>query len=392
MLIAPTTRRMPSGMATVLPAATMLTFLAASSAPTPLYRVYQAHWSFSSGMLTVIFGVYAVCLLLALLTVGSLSDHVGRRPVILAAIALDAVAMLVFSTADGVPLLIAARMVQGIATGAATGALAAAILDAERPHGPIVNSVAPVAGLAVGGLGSAALVQFLPWPRQTVYLLLIVLFAIEAIGTILATETSPMMPGARQSLRPKVGVPAVARNAFAATALLDIAAWALSGFYLSLGPSLVRVVTGSNSILLGGLLVFTLAGVGAAAIWLLRTVAAARVMRFAAAALAAGIAVTIVAIQSRSPAMLFVGTVIAGIGFGASFQGITRTVFPLAPATERGKLVAAFYVLSYLAFCVPAVAAGVIATSAGLLTTATGYGIVLIALAVTALIPWRSRG
>ncbi|MBF6176382.1 MFS transporter [Nocardia blacklockiae] len=391
MLIAPDTRRLSSGLATVLPAATMLTFLAASSAPTPLYRVYQARWAFSPGMLTVIFGVYAVCLLLALLTVGSLSDHVGRRPVILGAIAMDVVAMVVFSTADGVALLIAARMLQGIATGAATGALAAAILDAERPHGPVVNSVAPMAGLAVGGLGSAVLVQFLPWPRQTVYLVLIAVFVIEAIGTIVVTETSPMLPGVRQAIRPKIGVPAAARSAFAATALLDIAAWALGGFYLSLGPSLVRVVTGSSSILLGGLLVFTLAGAGAAAIWLLRKVAATRVMRLGAAALAIGLAVTIAAIRTGSQTLLFVGTVIAGIGFGASFQGVTRTVLPLAPATERGKLVAAFYVLSYLAFCVPAVAAGVIATSVSLLTTATGYGVVLIVLAVTTLLPRRSR-
>ncbi|MEU0929813.1 MFS transporter [Streptomyces malaysiensis] len=391
MLTAPDTRRISSGPATVLPAATMLTFLAASSAPTPLYHVYQARWAFSAGMLTVIFGVYAVCLLLALLTVGSLSDHVGRRPVILGALALDAVAMLIFSAADGVPLLIAARMVQGIATGAATGALAAAILDAERPHGPIVNSVAPIAGLAVGGLGSAALVQFLPWPRQTVYLVLLVVFAVEAIGTIVVTETSPMMPGARQAIRPNVGIPAAARSAFAAIALLNIAAWALGGFYLSLGPSLVRVVTGSNSILLGGLLVFTLAAAGAATIWLLRTIAAGRVMRFGAAALAIGIAVTITAAQTGSQALLFAGTLIAGTGFGASFQGVTRTVFPLAPAAERGKLVAAFYVLSYLAFAIPAVAAGVIATSVSLLTTATGYGVVLIALAVTALLPRQPR-
>jgi len=391
MLITPATRRMPSGLATILPAATLLTFLAASSAPTPLYRVYQARWAFSSGMLTVIFGVYAVCLLAALLTVGSLSDHVGRRPVVLGAIALDAVAMLGFATADGIPLLIAARMVQGIATGAATGALAAAILDSERPHGPIVNSIAPVAGLAVGGLGSAALVQYLPWPGQTVYLVLIVVFAVEAIGTIVVTETSPMMPGARQAIRPRVGVPAAARSAFAAIASLDIAAWALGGFYLSLGPSLGRAVTGSASILLGGLLVFTLTAAGAAAIWLLRAVAATRVMRLGAALLAVGIAVTIPATQTGSQALLFLGTLVAGVGFGASFQGVTRTVFPLAPATERGELVAAFYVLSYLAFSIPSIAAGVIATSAGLLATATGYGAVLILLALTALIPRRSR-
>lgn len=391
MLITSATRRMPSGLATILPAATLLTFLAASSAPTPLYRVYQARWAFSSGMLTVIFGVYAVCLLAALLTVGSLSDHVGRRPVVLGAIALDAVAMLGFATADGIPLLIAARMVQGIATGAATGALAAAILDSERPHGPIVNSIAPVAGLAVGGLGSAALVQYLPWPGQTVYLVLIVVFAVEAIGTIVVTETSPMMPGARQAIRPRVGVPAAARSAFAAIALLDIAAWALGGFYLSLGPSLGRAVTGSASILLGGLLVFTLTASGAAAIWLLRAVAATGVMRLGAALLAVGIAVTIPATQTGSQALLFLGTLVAGVGFGASFQGVTRTVFPLAPATERGELVAAFYVLSYLAFSIPSIAAGIIATSAGLLATATGYGAVLILLALTALIPRRSR-
>ena len=391
MLTTPAARHLSSGQATLLHAATMLTFLAASSAPTPLYRVYQAHWGFSSGMLTVIFGVYAVCLLLALLTVGSLSDHVGRRPVILGALALDAVAMLMFSTADGVPLLIAARMVQGIATGAATGALAAAILDGERPHGPIVNSVAPMAGLAVGGLGSAALVQFAPWPRQTVYLVLVVVFAAEAIGTMVVPETSPMMPGARQAIRPKVGIPAAARSAFAATALLDIAAWALGGFYLSLGPSLLRVVTGSHSILLGGSLVFTLSAAGAVAIWLLRSVAAGQVMRFGAAALAIGIGVTIAAAQAGSQSLLFLGTLIAGTGFGASFQGVTRTVFPLAPAAERGKLVATFYVLSYLAFSIPAVAAGVIATSVSLLTTATGYGVVLIALAVTSLAPRRAR-
>lgn len=391
MLNAPAIRRTSPGLATALPAATLLTFLAASSAPTPLYRVYQARWGFSPGMLTVIFGVYAMFLLLALLTVGSLSDHVGRRPVILAAIALDVVAMAVFASADSVPLLIVARMLQGIATGAATGALAAAILDSERPHGPIVNSVAPVAGLAVGGLGSAALVQYLPWPGQTVYLVLIALLAVEALGTLLLTETSPMMPGALQAIRPKVGVPPSARSAFTATALLNIAAWALGGFYLSLGPSLLRVVSGSNSILLGGLLVFTLTAAGALAIWLLRNLAPAQVMRLGATALAIGVAITIAATQTSSPTLLFAGTLIAGIGFGASFQGITRTVFPLAPATERGKLVAAFYVLSYLAFSIPSITAGEIATHTGLLPTATAYGAALILLAATALIPRRSQ-
>ena len=65
--------------------ATLLALLsAASSTPSPLYAVYAAQWHFSSITLTAIFGVYALALLAALLTTGRLSDHLGRRPVVLA--------------------------------------------------------------------------------------------------------------------------------------------------------------------------------------------------------------------------------------------------------------------------------------------------------------------
>lgn len=64
-------------------AITLLSFLAASTAPTPLYHLYQDQLHFSAAVLTLIFGVYALSLLAALLTVGSLSDHLGRKPVIL---------------------------------------------------------------------------------------------------------------------------------------------------------------------------------------------------------------------------------------------------------------------------------------------------------------------
>src|SRR5690606_833536 len=101
----------------------LLAFLAASSAPTPLYSVYRDAWGFSAITLTVIFGVYAIALLLALLVLGSLSDHIGRRPVIIGALLIEAVAMVAFMAATSVPLLILARLIQGVATGAATSVL-----------------------------------------------------------------------------------------------------------------------------------------------------------------------------------------------------------------------------------------------------------------------------
>jgi MFS family permease len=93
-----------------------VSFLAASAAPTPLYATYQTAWGFSSFTTTVVFGIYAVALLATLLTVGRLSDHVGRRPVLLVGIAGLVVAVLAFADAHGVAALMAARIIQGLAT------------------------------------------------------------------------------------------------------------------------------------------------------------------------------------------------------------------------------------------------------------------------------------
>jgi hypothetical protein len=137
--------RIPAGAALYLQASIILFFLAGSSAPTPLYAVYQAKWGFSPITTTVVFGVYALAVLASLLVVGRLSDHIGRRPVLLAAIAVQAATMLVFATAEGVPELMVARVIQGLSTGAAAGAVGAGMLDIDRAKGTIANAVAPQA-------------------------------------------------------------------------------------------------------------------------------------------------------------------------------------------------------------------------------------------------------
>ena len=150
-------------------AATYLLFLSAAAAPSPLYALYASRWRFSAITLTEIFAVYAIALLITLLFTGSLSDTLGRRPVIFAALAIQIAGMFAFVTASNVGWLFAARIVQGIATGLATSALAASFVDLQPPApstlGAIVNSATPAAGLAFGALGSAILVQYAPDPR-----------------------------------------------------------------------------------------------------------------------------------------------------------------------------------------------------------------------------------
>jgi hypothetical protein len=369
-----------------LNAAIVATFFGASSAPTPLYALYQAKWGFSPVTLTVVFGTYAFSLLIALLVTGSLSDHIGRKPVIVAAVALEVVAMLMFAGADGVGLLILARATQGVATGAATSALGAAILDSSRTQGPLVNATASLFGMGLGALGAGLLVAHAPLPLQLIYIVLTVLLIFEGIFATLLPETVSKIPGAYRSLIPRVHVPALARGALARVAPVDIALWALGGFYLSLGPKLAHQVTGSEDIAIGGWVVVALTMSGVGAIVMLRKLPTRRLLMTGAASLAAGLAITLQGVHSANAAIFFAGTAVAGAGFGSSFQGALRSVLPLAKAHERAGLMAAFYVLSYLAFSVPAILAGTAIQSLGLLRTTDIYGGTLAILSLLTLV------
>jgi MFS family permease len=397
-------RQLPPRFAFYLLASIAVSFLAGSSAPTPLYAVYQGKWGFSPITTTIVFGVYALAVLTALLTVGSLSDHVGRRPVLITAIAVQAATMVLFATADGVPALMLARVVQGLSTGAALGAVGAGLLDLDRRTGTIANAVAPITGTATGALGSAVLVQLLPAPTRLIYLVLLGIFLGQGVGVWFMAETSvPAAPtaaaaptaGALASLRPQFGVPPIARRPLLVAAPAFVAVWSLAGLYGSLGPSVVRLIVGSNSIVFGGLALFVLAASGALTVLLLHNAAARMMMFRGLLALLAGLGLTLLALIQTSTAEFFIGTAIAGAGFGAAFQGAIRSVIPLAAAHHRAGLLSTVYVISYLAMGLPAVIAGfLVVHGGGVLTTAREYAgavMVLVAMALAGLALSRQR-
>jgi len=167
-----------------------MTFSASGAAPTPLYQEYQNHFGLTPFIITVIFATYVLCLLLALLTVGSLSDFLGRRPAVLSALAMNGAAMIVFMTADSAATLIVARAVRGFATGFAATTLGATILDTDRDRAPVLNSVTAFARLSAVTLGAGVLVTFAPVPEQLIFIVLLALSVIEAAFLWFMRETS----------------------------------------------------------------------------------------------------------------------------------------------------------------------------------------------------------
>jgi predicted MFS family arabinose efflux permease len=368
-------------------ASIILFFLAGSSAPTPLYGVYQAAWGFSPITITVVFGIYAIAVLATLLVVGGLSDYVGRRPVLLAATLLQALSMAIFATAHGVGALVVARVVQGLSTGAAAGAVGAGMLDIDRDKGTIANAVSPMMGTATGALVSGLMVAFLPAPTVLVYLVLGALFLAQAVGVAMMPETVTPRPGALASLRPRFHLPAHARVPMLLAVPALVAAWSLVGFYGSLGPTLVKRLLGSTSPMLGGLVLFVMAASGALSVFLANRRSARFLTIFGTATLMLGVAVSLLAIAHGSVGILFLGTAISGAGFGGAFQGAIRSVIPLAAPHQRAGVLSVLYVVAYLAMGAPAVLAGFgVVHGGGLLVTAREYGLAVIALAGAALL------
>jgi predicted MFS family arabinose efflux permease len=363
-----------------------VSFLAGSSAPTPLYPLYQAEWGFSPITVTFVFGIYAVALLAALLVAGRLSDHIGRRPVLIAALAVQVVSMLVFATADGVAALVVGRIVQGLSTGAAIAAIGAGMLDLDKARGGIANSVAPPIGTALGGLVGGLMVHFLPAPAQLVYLVLGAIFIAQGVGVYLMAESNPPRPGALASLKPRFSLPSATRGPFLLAVPVLIAVWSLGGFYASLGPRLVHAVFGLDSSLLGGIALFVLAASGGATVLALRKVVPRSTMTFGAAALLAGTAVVVTALTEHAVVLFFLGTALAGIGFGAGFQGALRSVVALAAPRDSAGVLSLIFVVSYLAMGLPAVIAGwAVVETGNILATAQSFGVVVMALAGLAL-------
>jgi MFS family permease len=365
---------------------TLIAFFAASSLPTPLYHLYQATWRFSASTLTAIFSVYALALLVALLLGARLSDHLGRRPVILAAIALEIVAMAAFALASDSNGLILARALQGLATGLATAAVGAALIDADPAHGSTVNSISPMFGLAAGALGSTALAQLLPAPLVTGYVVIAVLLAGCAWLTWITDDVAPRRPGALASLRPRVSVPAHARDALLAVTPLNIALWMLGGFYLSLMPTLVANALHVTSLWLGGCLVALLTFSGALAVWAGAKRKALSVLIVGAVLLAAGTAGIRWSASNSSAVGLMIGSVLAGLGFGGAFLGAIRTVLPLAEPHERSHLMGVFYIESYLSFSAPTIALGFLVQRIGLLRAVNYYTAIIVALVAVAIV------
>jgi MFS family permease len=382
--------RLPVPVAFVAAALTMTAFFFAAGAPTPLLVLYQRQWGFAPSLLTLAFGAYAIALLAALLVFGSLSDHVGRRPVLAAAVVLEAVALVGFLAARGIGWVIAARVVQGLATGLATSAFGAAVLELAPRHrprvGPGVNAVAAAGGLGLGALVTGALAAATPSAAALVWGALAALMLPALLAVAATAETAVRRPRALASLVPRVAVPLAARPTFRIVAPALAGAWMLGALFMGLGPTILGALWGVRSLAVDGATASIDPLVAAVTALAVAGMVARRALGLGVVAVVLGAGSVVVAVTAADLPLLLVGGAVGGFGFGATFSGALRSLAPLAEAHERGGMLSAMYVVSYLAFGVPAIVAGRLVATLGLMPVVVGFGGVVLAGAALALV------
>ena len=367
--------------------------LMASSTPTPLYSVYAAQWHFSALAVTEVYAVYAICVLLALLLTGGLSDLIGRRPVIVSALLGLIGAESIFMVAGGLDWLYVARSLQGLATGLLLGATGAALVDLHPRHdgakAGLVNGVASAAGIGLGALLSGLLVQYARYPEVTPFVVIALLAAVAAWAAWRLPETVDAR-GTRFSLTPRVPrVPRALWRTFGLSGLGVLASWSVGGLYLSLGPAIVGQLHPTTNHAVGGVFIGAFTACAVLAQWVLRDVDTRPTVVGGSGLLAIGSVITAASVSTGSLDGFLVGSVLVGFGFGAAFMGALRALSGALPAAHRASVMAAFFVIAYFAISVPAIGAGIATVHVGLESAATWFGFaVAIVATLVSIIGW----
>jgi MFS family permease len=352
--------------------------LVISGLPSPLYGAYQREWRFSSLTLTMIFAVYAVAALAALLVVGKLSDSIGRKPILLTAQVMLLAGLGLFLLARSADWLMAARALHGAAIGSIAATAGAALLDLRPAHGALIGRLTGIVltfGMTTGVLGSAVLGELAPAPLVTPYLVAGTAVLVTLAGTVRLPESLPARAALNLRIRPRV--PAQIRASFRFAAVSTIATWSVLGLYLSLVPGLASQATGSRSLLVGGTISAALIGTGAVVQLLTQRVSALRLAIGGDLVLGTALPLSVAAVAADSAWAMYLTAVVMGVGLGPAFSSSLRHLAAAIPPAERGQVMAAYYLVGYLSLAIPAVLAGLAAMRYGLTNTYVVFGVIV---------------
>jgi MFS family permease len=356
----------------------MAAAFAAAAAPIPLFNTYRAGDGFTNSDISLAVGAYGLSILAALLVLGRLSNHLGRRPTSIASLGLIGLGCLALLNVHDVGTLLAGRVLMGLGAGLASSNVTAYIVDAApaRPAwlASVASSQTPLLGLAVGAIASGALVQFGPSPRHLIYLVAVGVLVLAAVLIAVSPDTVTPTPGVWRSLRPSVRVPARVRHLLPVAAAVFVATFATGAFYQAFVPALVEEQLHTRSPLVLGLVfaAYMASSVLGAPLGGRFTPAAAQ--RLGMIAFLAGMIGVVTAIATGTLALFIGATIVAGASQGIAISAAIRGLLYGAAQADRAPIFSVIYLICYSAAAFPSLISGQLSNSFSLRQIALGYG------------------
>jgi MFS family permease len=360
--------------------------------PTPLYGLYRERDGFSELMITIIFATYAAGVIASLFLFGRLSDQVGRRPMLLAGLALSALSAVMFLLADGLPLLIFGRVLSGLSAGIFTGTATATLVDLaparRRTRATLVATIANMGGLGCGPLLAGILAQWAPSPLRLTFWVDLGLLVPASLGVLAMPE--PVEKRSRPRVRPRaLHVPAAMRATFVRASLAGFAGFAVLGLFAAVAPAFLAQAVHVTSPAAIGLVVFAVFAASTIGQVVLDVVRPSVALPAGCAALIVGMGSLALGVGFSGLALLVLGGVIAGFGQGLSLRAGLTAVNASAPAAQRGEVASSFFVVLYTAISVPVIGEGVLAQATGLRPAGLIFAAAVAAIAAVALVLLR---
>jgi MFS family permease len=384
--------RLPLSAAFVVAACSLVFVFAAAGTPIPLYNTYRAEDGITNADLGWVSVGYFLAAATSLLVLGRLSNHLGRRPVAIAALASAALSCLVLVGMHGVLSLAVARVLQGLACGVASSALGSYVVD-SAPRRPrwlpaAITGSAPMVGIPIGALACGALVQYGPAPRAVIYEITAAALVTCMVLIGLSPETMSRSRGAMASLLPRFQVSAGSGRLVLAAGAAFVATWSLGGFYQAFGPSVTAEYLRTTNPLVAAAVfssVMMLNPMGGPLSGRLSPAAAVRAGMIAFVLAVVGI---VASLQAGAIVPFIAASLVVGVAQGAASTGGIRALLADVGQQERAGLLSTIYLISYSGAAIPGMIAGKLTNRFDLFQIALGYaalGIVASALAMLAM-------